>query len=79
MKVTLMAYSHNSSVTGMKSTIHAPTKNGFFTFRVNQIGKRNMRYLSSEKWLVTVNINTPETIKGKVASARSICHVLATR
>lgn len=54
MNVTEMAYSHNSNPTGTNSRTHMATIDGFLNFTVNQIGKMNGRYLSRERWFMTV-------------------------
>jgi predicted Fe-Mo cluster-binding NifX family protein len=62
MKVTLMAYSHNSKVTGAKKAMQTVAKNRFLTLIVSQIGKMNVKNLKRASWFVAVKITEPNTV-----------------
>jgi hypothetical protein len=49
MRTGVRAYSHNRKVIGMKKAMQTPTATEFLVFKISQIGKMNVAYLSRER------------------------------
>jgi hypothetical protein len=62
MKIAERLYSHNIKVKGTKNAMQMATTNGFLTFRVNQMGKMNGKYLNRERWFTVVKTSAPNRL-----------------